>query len=495
MNIFLKLRGYSKIIKTLSAVIIFSAVSFLKVEATHADPKAFLYQQYLINQAKEHIQYLGHTQHAKINKIYAAGDLPQENISAEVYQQKLDHDSSSDARVFSQRFWVSSQFAKTTAAPVLLFICGEGACGDYAFQTAMSEHAEKLGAYMVAVEHRYYGQSQPFADLKTANLKYLSVHQALLDLIHLRLHIMKEFKLTGDWIAIGGSYAGTLAAYLKSQFPEEFVGALASSAPVRAELDFSAYDLHVASQVGDKCLTAIQDVVREIEEMIKEDMGFQYAKDDFNADAMTNKDDFLYLVADTAATAVQYGMKDTFCKMVIEEGRQGYARGASIVARLFGSLENYSVEAAEDISLAKHGGGVGVRQWFYQSCTEFGFWQNANSNSKMSARSSHINAAYHTRACERMFGIRTPAKVAETNKNFYQPLFNASTSKILFTNGSEDPWQKLSITEDNKNNTNPLLSTFMIQNQAHCDDFGRSLAPEVVEAKARFVNLATEWLK
>jgi len=39
--------------------------------------------------------------------------------------------------------------------------------------------AEQHSALIVALEHRYYGLSQPFSDLSTANLRFLSSRQAL----------------------------------------------------------------------------------------------------------------------------------------------------------------------------------------------------------------------------------------------------------------------------------------------------------------------------
>ena len=37
-------------------------------------------------------------------------------------------------------------------------------------------------ALMVALEHRYYGPSNPFTDYSTTNLKYLNTEQALGDI-------------------------------------------------------------------------------------------------------------------------------------------------------------------------------------------------------------------------------------------------------------------------------------------------------------------------
>lgn len=42
--------------------------------------------------------------------------------------------------------------------------------------------AEEFGAALVTLEHRYYGESSPFSELTTNNLKYLSTNQALFDL-------------------------------------------------------------------------------------------------------------------------------------------------------------------------------------------------------------------------------------------------------------------------------------------------------------------------
>lgn len=36
------------------------------------------------------------------------------------------------------------------------------------------EFAQQNGGMLLALEHRYYGQSQPFANLSTANLRWLS---------------------------------------------------------------------------------------------------------------------------------------------------------------------------------------------------------------------------------------------------------------------------------------------------------------------------------
>ena len=82
-------------------------------------------------------------------------------------------------------------------------------------QIAQQEH----GATIV-LEHRFYGESTPFADLSTPNLTYHTIQQAIDDLEY----FAKNVKLPmpgGDavgptkvpWVLVGGSYSGALTSW------------------------------------------------------------------------------------------------------------------------------------------------------------------------------------------------------------------------------------------------------------------------------------------
>jgi len=75
--------------------------------------------------------------------------------------------------------------------------------------------------------------------MSTKNLKYLSSEQALADLAYFIESKKEEFKLTNNkWIVFGGSYPGALAAWFRLKYPHLAYGAVASSAPLLAKINF-----------------------------------------------------------------------------------------------------------------------------------------------------------------------------------------------------------------------------------------------------------------
>jgi hypothetical protein len=82
----------------------------------------------------------------------------------------------------------------------------------------MVELAPQVGALMVAVEHRYYGESMPTGrELSTEKLRWLSSQQALGDLAAFHSQIVANYSLTNanKWVSFGGSYPGMMAGFFR----------------------------------------------------------------------------------------------------------------------------------------------------------------------------------------------------------------------------------------------------------------------------------------
>ena len=157
-------------------------------------------------------------------------------LTAGTFKQNIDHFGALAGQTFAQRYWMDSEYATAGAsAPVIFHLCGEGDCTqDYFLNDNAIAWAKTLGAHLVYLEHRYYGQSLPFSDLSSAHLTYLTLNNELEDLATFQKWISTEEGFTGKWITVGGSYSGTVSALYRQAHPELVVGALASSAPMIA---------------------------------------------------------------------------------------------------------------------------------------------------------------------------------------------------------------------------------------------------------------------
>lgn len=80
--------------------------------------------------------------------------------------------------------------------------------------------AQQLNGSAIVIEHRFFGQSNPYPDLSVASLQVHTLQQAIDDLEY----FAKTVKLpqpNGDqlapgkapWILVGGSYPGALTSY------------------------------------------------------------------------------------------------------------------------------------------------------------------------------------------------------------------------------------------------------------------------------------------
>lgn len=420
--------------------------------------------------------------------------IPVPSSKAGIFSQAINHNDISDIRKFNQRYWWSTDYAKTKSAPVIIYICGESECGSGVFWGMTGAHGQVLGSYLFALEHRYYGKSQPFSDLSTASLKYLTTELALKDVVNFKRQLTAQMGLTGKWLVIGGSYAGHLAAQLRRLYPNDFAGALASSAAVRADYSMTEYDEHVGQIAGPECLANLHTVLTDVENSIISDDGFKKMKDLFLVPQMNHRGDFMYLLSDVTSASVQLGQKDQFCLAIKQKGLAGLIEMKKDVDKRYADFSRYSAEEAEKTDLASNNGSVEMRQWFYQSCTEYGFWQNASPNESLRARSKVLNADYHNELCQRLFGLAKALPVDNALKFYYNPLLEPTTSQILFTNGDRDPWLSTTITASNHNVTNPNTESILMTDALHCDDLSRGGNASVQSAKQRFQFLAKSWL-
>uniref|UniRef100_A0A3Q1F4D9 Serine protease 59, putative n=1 Tax=Acanthochromis polyacanthus TaxID=80966 RepID=A0A3Q1F4D9_9TELE len=466
---------------------------------------------------------------SKLYKGFTKFNQVQDNKQGDLFEeqwfiQKLDHFNGADSRVWKQRYFVSDAFYKA-GGPVFLMIGGEGPAAPAWMQYGTwITYAEKLGALCLLLEHRFYGKSHPTADLSTANLHFLSSRQALADLAHFRTVIAEARGLANrKWVAFGGSYPGSLAAWFRLKYPHLVHAAVATSAPVHAKVNFPEY-LEVVwrslASENAECPVLVKKASDILVERLKDPRTYDNITKDFNLCSklqnLTEMDSayFLETLAGNFMEVVQYNEDNrgfegaignnitikVLCSVMSDVSLgDPYARYAA-VARLM--MDTFSIKCL-NISFSTYvremtntswdgpaaGGG---RQWVYQTCSEFGFYQSTDSPNQPF---TGFPLAYQVKQCALFYNIsaeQLAEAVAQTNE--YYGGYDIRSSRIVFPNGSIDPWHALGITQD----ISPDLPAVFIKGTAHCANMyparGEDL-PQLSLARDHIYVLLQQWMK
>lgn len=153
----------------------------------------------------------------------------------ELHDQVLDHFDATNPGQWNQRFWANWENYDGDGL-AFLHIGGEAPASPGWLQYgAWYEWAQMHGAAMFVLEHRYYGNSRPTPDMTTGNMKYLSSRQGLEDAGHFISSMNDQYNLT-TWFTFGGSYPGSLSAWMRLRFPHLVAGSVSSSGPLFAKL-------------------------------------------------------------------------------------------------------------------------------------------------------------------------------------------------------------------------------------------------------------------
>uniref|UniRef100_A0A7I4YFP2 Intestinal prolyl carboxypeptidase 2 n=1 Tax=Haemonchus contortus TaxID=6289 RepID=A0A7I4YFP2_HAECO len=454
--------------------------------------------------------HLGRPPHGLFPDPDPLPDMPVQ-YEAGYFTQPVDHFNNKNPYTFEQRYFKNDQWAKPNG-PIFLMIGGES---ERDSSWVLNENltylkwADEFGATVYALEHRYYGKSDlfdsfdPAVSKKNTYTTYLSSLQMLYDVANFIRAVDAERGQHGKWIMFGGSYAGSLALWMRRLFPDLVYGAIGSSAPLEAKLDFYDYYQVVEKSIrshSEDCAYAIAEGFDDIRQRLLTEKGRAQLTeifklnppwDDVSDVFEIDKQFFISNLVDMFASAVQYsgdnrghyahgyGIPD-MCRIMTKTGRKPISSiaafneymtnmftGDTEFESMFNSYDDLKrlLYKAQFSTNPKEAAGT---LWLWQTCTEFGFYQTTDSGYSLFGNLLPLN--FYTQLCSDVFGLKTSYSAKNNrratlsaNKRYGGRFNYGADPMVVMTHGSLDPWNALgNITCD------PADKCFMIKGTAHC---------------------------
>lgn len=261
-----------------------------------------------------------------------------------------------------------------------------------------------------------------------------------------------------------------------------------------------------------RCAETLSTIVKHIDTVLDRDQPEELLtlRTKFGLQNVTNKADFASALTDAHAYSVQYNYKnwiDKFCAIPSYDPQD--PNSMDKLLNFFGDYQKewmkannqnttYYITTSGSAKLEDNMGGG--RQWLWQICSEFGYWQTAPPSWMRPVRSKYVNVDYCEWVCRIVFGagnIPEHATVDDINKEYGAD--RISMSQIVHVNGEKDPWRRLSVSAPD---AFPRRSTddqpvYVIKDGHHCDDLDWTRATDSeseMEARRGIATSLKRWL-
>ena len=425
-------------------------------------------------------------------------ELSHRDFPISTFDQKIDH-AHPEIGVFTQRYIEEKKYNKNNEV-VFLCIGGESdGFYPYGVNDFVEELAQEQNAIILTLEHRYFGESHPFENTSTPLLQFLTVQNAIDDLANFRNYYAQKNQIPDNatWILFGGSYPGLLSAFTRSQYPNLFKGAIASSGVVLASNDYKEFDLQIAISLGQECAAVARNARRRIDELLESD-DRDWLLQQFDA-SNVEVDVFRFVVGEMFSLAPQYGYRNQVCGPLLDSLTSGsdpvmalakYAREFFIPKFCGGSIyETYSTARMQSISKIN----AGSRMWLWMTCNELAYWQV--SPGRLGLRSSKVDQAFFSKQCKDVFGIEMFPDTDAFNEKYHG--LKQDATNVYYTTGSQDPWTPVCITDQETVPSGSYAHTITGPEVGHCSDLHASKESDPVDLKrthAHIKKIIDNWI-
>ncbi|KAG8175663.1 hypothetical protein JTE90_029121 [Oedothorax gibbosus] len=427
------------------------------------------------------------------------------------FKQKVDHFSYISNDTFQQRYLVNLKYYDARNGSIFFYTGNEGDITTFANNTGfMWENAKAFKAGLIFAEHRYYGKSLPYGKQCSKNVEklgYLSSEQALADFASLMFHIRET--LTGarnaPVIAMGGSYGGMLASWIRMKYPHLFHGAIASSAPIWQGLTpcekFSEIVTDNFKREGKSCANSIKSSWAAIRKIGNTITGARFLTDTFKLCQTVHPRNISMLVDFLSDTwnflaMTNYPYPTNFLKTLpafpirvsCQYLQHQSLNDTELVQNIFKAasvFHNYTGNSKCNDLNSPGGPTLGEKLWDYQTCTEIVQPMCQTGTTDMFEPHPWEPTSF-SEDCWHKFKVKPDFSI---NYIMYGGKNISASSNIIFSNGKLDPWYAGGVL---KSISKSLIAIF-IDDAAHHLDLRPSNPADPVSVKdAR--QLMLQWI-
>lgn len=231
------------------------------------------------------------------------------------FTQLIDHFQNSSRYApntngtFNQRYWIDNSYYKS-GGPVFLYIGGEVA-GESRFSNLQTGIIQILmnatNGLGIILENRYYGESWPFENSSTDNLRYLTTEQTIADNAYFAQHVTLPANITNGknlsapgtpWILYGGSLAGAQTAFSLVQYSGLLWGGIAASGVVHPVLGYPEWYNPIQKNGPSDCISRINAIIDKTDSLIRANntQAIQQLKNIFGLGSLSSLGDFAMTV-------------------------------------------------------------------------------------------------------------------------------------------------------------------------------------------------------
>jgi hypothetical protein len=237
------------------------------------------------------------------------------NYTAYTFDQLIDHFQDSPRyapntnETFTQRYYFDNTYYKP-GGPVFLYIGGETS-GPSRFSNLKTGIVQILmnatNGLGVILENRYYGESWPFDNSTTDNLRYLTTEQTIADNAYFAQNAVFPNTTGGDnltadttpWILYGGSLAGAQTAFSLVEYEGLLWGGIASSGVVHAVHGYPEWYNPIQINGPPDCISRINNIIDKVDYLIETNNteAIQQLKEIFGLGPLSDLRDFAMTVS------------------------------------------------------------------------------------------------------------------------------------------------------------------------------------------------------